>query len=146
MIEYRGSPGSSMICHEGVVIGSRDATFQVKIVVRSACADCHAKTICAAAERAEKVINVVANDDLQVGERVNIIMEERMGWIALFYSFILPFLFLITILFVLYALGIGEVTAASAAAASLVPYYLVLYIFRKRIEKEFVFKAEKINK
>jgi positive regulator of sigma E activity len=137
---------TSMVCHEGIVIEGGDSTLKVKIVARSACTECHAKTICALPGRAEKTIDVVANGDLQVGDRVNIVMEQRMGWIALFYSFILPFLCLITILFLLYALGIGEVTAASAAVASLVPYYLVLYIFRKRVEREFVFKAEKLDK
>jgi sigma-E factor negative regulatory protein RseC len=135
-----------MVCHEGIVIEGGGGIFKVKIVARSACADCHAKAICAIPGRVEKTIDVRGSDDIQAGDRVNIVMEERMGWIALFYSFILPFLCLITILFVLYALGIGEVAAALAAVAGLVPYYLILYIFRKRVEKEFVFKAEKINK
>jgi hypothetical protein len=40
--------------------------------------------------------------------------------------------------------GIGEMKAGLFALLSLVPYYLVLYLARKRIESTFTFSIQKI--
>lgn len=136
---------SHMECHEGTVIDGVDGSFRVRLRSRSACAGCHVRSICAAEDRADKIIPVISADDLKTGDGVRIIMERKMGRVALFYSYILPFFVLIFILFVLYALGVGEITAALAALASLIPYYLLIYLFREKIEKDFVFRAEKMK-
>jgi sigma-E factor negative regulatory protein RseC len=53
---------------------------------------------------------------------------------------------MITMLFTFIALTGSETEAALFALASLFPYYLGLYLFRKKIEKDFIFRAEKKNK
>jgi sigma-E factor negative regulatory protein RseC len=68
-----------------------------------------------------------------------------MGWKAIFYGFFLPLVVMVAVLFVSYALGSSEIQAALYGIGSLIPYYLLLYVFRKKIEKDFVFKAEKKN-
>lgn len=136
---------SHMECHEGTVIGGNDGRFNVRLITRSACADCHVQSICAVVDRVDKIIPVISADDLKAGDTVRIIMERKMGRVALFYSYILPFFVLVFILFVLYALGVGEITAALAALASLIPYYFLIYLFREKIEKDFVFRAEKMK-
>jgi sigma-E factor negative regulatory protein RseC len=132
-----------MVCHDGTVIERKDTHVRVKIVARSACADCHAKGMCTAADMQEKIIDAVTHEPLQVGDTVTIVMEEKMGWLAVLYGFVLPFVLLIAVLFGLYLSGRKETDAALYAIGSLVPYYILLYIFREKIEKDFVFKAEK---
>lgn len=132
-----------MVCHDGTVIARKDAHVQVKIIALSACAGCHAKGMCSAADMQEKIIDAVAIETLQVGDTVTIIMEEKLGRLAVLYGFVLPFVLLIAVLFGLYLSGRKETEAALWAIGSLVPYYLLLYVFREKIEKDFVFKAEK---
>ena len=134
---------NSMILHDGKVIGTKDNRVQVKITSQYACSDCHARSVCTAYERKGKIIDAVAQEPLNNGDSVTIKMEEKFGWTALFYGFILPFILLVLVLFVLHALGSSEIDTALSAIGSLVPYYMVLYFFKERIEKDFIFKAEK---
>lgn len=136
-----------MVSHEGIVIGIDDSAncVQVKIVSISACAGCHAQGACTAADKQEKIIDATPTELLKQGDTVIVKMEEKLGWIALFYGFFLPFVILAAILFTLPALGSSETIAGLSAVACLVPYYLLLYTFRKKIEKKFVFTAEKID-
>ncbi len=132
-----------MLCKDGKIVGIEGGHFRVLITTPSACASCHAKSLCSTLDSKEKEIVAQSRQQLQVGDLVRIEMEERLGWIALFYSFILPFLIMILILFGLFASGVSQTTSALIAVVSLAPYYLVLYRFRKRIEKDFVFLAVK---
>ena len=50
---------------------------------------------------------------------------------------------MIAVLFTAHALGSSESEAALLGIGSLLPYYLALYTLRKKIEKDFIFKAEK---
>jgi len=134
---------NSMILHDGKVIGTKDNRVQVKITSQYACSDCHAKSVCTAYKGEGRIIDAVAQEPLNNGDFVIIKMEEKFGWTALFYGFILPFILLVLVLFVLHALGSSEIGIALSAIGSLVPYYMVLYFFKERIEKDFIFKAEK---
>lgn len=137
-----------MVYHDGEVIGVEPQAnrVKVKILSKSACADCHAKGVCTAADMDEKIIDAVPVGTLAVGDDVRIVMHEKLGTKAVFYGFFLPFLVMVTVLFLVNGFGGGEVTAALAGLGSLLPYYVLLYFFRSKVEKDFVFRAEKKNK
>ncbi len=132
-----------MVFHDGEVIESRDNSVRVKIISRSACSQCHAKGMCSAADMEEKIIDAVSSDPLYKGDAVTVIMEEKLGRLAIFYGFFLPFIVMVSVLFTARGLGGSEPGAALLGVGSLLPYYLVLYTLRKKIEKDFIFKAEK---
>jgi sigma-E factor negative regulatory protein RseC len=134
-----------MVYHDGHVVETNENQVRVKIISKSACADCHAKGICTAADMEEKFIDAIAQpgERFRAGDTVTLVMEERLGWIAIFYSFVLPFIVMVTVLFVMSGLGRGETEAALFGLGSLLPYYLLLYVFREKIEKDFSFKAER---
>lgn len=134
---------SAMLCKDGKVVGVEGGHFKVKITTPTACATCHAKSLCSTLEQKDREIIVSSREPLQIGDIVRIEMEERLGWIALFYAFMLPFLLMILILFGLFAAGVGQTVSALIAVLSLAPYYLILYLFRSKLEKDFVFLAVK---
>ena len=137
---------SRMLCQEGRVVAIKDHHLQVKILSASACSQCHAKGFCTSLDRTEKIIDAIpasAPGSLKIGDKVTLLMEEKWGWLAVIYGFFLPFIIMITILFVTYALGSSETNAALYGMGSIVPYYLLLYGFRGRIARDLVFKAEK---
>jgi len=47
------------------------------------------------------------------------------------------------VLIILILNGVSELKAGSMALLSLIPYYLLLYVFRKRIESTFTFSIKK---
>ncbi len=133
----------SLISHEGRVVSVKDDKVRVKIISISACASCHAKGSCTAADMSEKYIDALPGERFEAGEKVNVIIEERLGWVALFYGILLPFLILVTTLFAMTSSGKSEPFSALVSLASLIPYYVLLYFLRGRFEKKFLFKAER---
>jgi sigma-E factor negative regulatory protein RseC len=127
------------------VVRFQDDKTVIKITSHSACASCHASGICGVSELNEKLIHCITDQEFKAGERVQVIMEEKMGWIAIFYSYIAPFLVMLVVLFGLYFSGLKEEVAALAAMASLIPYYGLLFLCRKKIEKDIVFKVVKLT-
>lgn len=134
-----------MVYHDGNVVGVSGNHVRVKIISKSACADCHAKSVCNASDMDEKLIDAIADpgQSFETGDTVSLVMEEKLGWVAIFYAFGLPFIVMVTVLILFSALGYSETIAALAGLASLLPYYLLLYLFRKKVEKDFLFRVER---
>lgn len=133
-----------LISHEGRVVKAHKNKFKVKIISLSACSSCHAKGSCSAADMSEKYIDAFSEENIKEGEKVNVIIEEKYGWIALMYGIIIPFLILVTLLFTLTSVGNSESLSALVSLLSLAPYYFLLYLLRGRFERKFIFRAEKI--
>ena len=127
--------GSIGISHDGQVIEIAQGEYVVKISAQPACASCGAKSLCSTTGTTGKHIRAVPYEALQLGDHVQVIMEERLGWKAIFYSFVLPFLVMMLALCAAYAAGSGDTSAALSAVGSLVPYYFLLYLFKKKIEE-----------
>jgi len=132
-----------LVLHAGKVIRFEAGKVSVRIISKSACAKCHAKGVCTASDMSEKIIDAVCDEEMKEGDSVNIVMEEKLGWIAIFYSFFLPFLVLFTVLLIVQSYTGSDIAGGLAGLGSLFPYYVVLYLFRKKIEKKFIFRAEK---
>jgi sigma-E factor negative regulatory protein RseC len=79
-----------------------------------------------------------------VGEEVMIGVSEVMGMKAAVYAYIIPFFILLGGLLLTTHLGLGEVAAGLTSLGVMCLYYVVLWLFRRRIEKEIVFKIRKI--
>ena len=135
----------SEIRHEGKVVKIEKGKFSVKITSPSACRGCRVRAACSASGMAEKIIETFSDRDLQIGDEVTVVMEEKLGITAVFYSFFLPFLVMGLVLFVCLTAGISEIIAALCAIISLIPYYLLLHLLARHIEKDFIFRAESLS-
>ena len=147
-----------MIKHDGIIIAlNGDGTALVRIVQTSACAACKAKAMCASAESAEKEMTVQLvypqllptgkgeNSALQtyaVGDSVEVMVQQKMGWKAVLLAYMLPFIVMMIVMVILNDF-IKEAIAGTIALCSLGLYFIVLGLFRERIQKEFSFTARK---
>lgn len=131
------------VIHEGTVIKAADGLAEIRIEVRSACAACHAKSLCSAADMAEKVISAVPLEPVAAGDAVIVEMEEKLGLKAVFYLFFIPFLLMVSALFISSSLLSSELAAALISLVILVPYFLILAAFRHSFAKRFVFVCRK---
>ena len=136
-----------MIKHDGIIIAlNEDGTALVRIVQTSACAACKAKAMCASAESAEKEMTVMLLGDGQwaVGDTVEVMVQQKMGWKAVLLAYILPFIVMMTVVMILNNF-VKEAIADTIALCSMGLYFIVLGLFKDRIQKGFSFTARKRN-
>ena len=131
------------ISHEGSIIEISDKLIKVQIISQSACSSCRAKGMCSAFEMSEKVIEV-KNDHkplLKTGDRVDLVMTRSMGSKAVILGYFLPFLLVLVTLLVLSAF-LNELWAGLLSLSALVPYYIILSLYKDRLSRTFEFKIE----
>lgn len=133
---------SERIVHEGVIdYMSSDSVF-VRILSKSACAECHSNGICSVSEMTEKLIEVKAkNPDFIVGQMVNVILDRSLGNKAVMLGYLFPFLLMIVTLLVA-SQFLSDLLSGLIAIAILIPYYLLLSVFKNRLSKTFSFHIE----
>jgi sigma-E factor negative regulatory protein RseC len=66
-------------------------------------------------------------------------MEPSTGYKAVVLSYLIPLVIVITGLITLNSLSASELTAGLVSISLLVPYFLILYLFRKKINRSFTF-------
>ena len=123
-----------MIKHDGIIIAlNEDGTALVRIVQTSACAACKARAMCASAESAEKEMTVVllgengkvktesnSTQSYHVGDTVEVMVQQKMGWKAVVLAYLLPFFVMLAVMFIgngLLAMGDGPMPAGWISAA-----------------------------
>ena len=138
-----------MIKHDGIIIAlNEDGTALVRIIQTSACAACKAKAMCASAESAEKEMTVVLLGDEQwaVGNEVEVMVQQKMGWKAVVLAYLLPFFVMLAVMFIGNAIwAVREEILGTVALCAMALYYLVLGMFKDKLQKEFSFTAKKKN-
>lgn len=132
------------ISHEGIVTKITDDELEIKILAQSACAACHAKSACGMGEQAEKTLTVPKPKDKEfaLNQKVNVKMAIGQGNKAAVLAYLLPIILLLALLFVCIGLGLGEGLSAIISFISLVPYYIVLYLRRDKLKRQFEYTIE----
>lgn len=134
------------IRHTGTVESIEGSHIRVRIVQTSACASCAAHQYCNSSESKEKIVDVTdrqAASTCRVGQEVELVGTTSMGMKAVFLAFGVPFVVLVAVLYGTIRLtGGDEVVSALASLASLVIYYLILYMYREKLKKKFTFKLK----
>lgn len=137
--------------HEGIIREISKDYITVEFVSKSACAECHAKGFCVAGEEETRFVDVpysisTLTEDYQVGERVNLVMSQSLGVSAVFISYAIPLVILIIFLLILSNTGLNELMVGLLSLAGVAVYYLLVFLFRDRLERIFTFSIEKINR
>ena len=132
------------ISHEGIVTKITDDELEIKILAQSACVACHAKSACGMGEQAEKILTVPrpANKDFALNQKVNVKMAIGQGNKAAVLAYLIPIILLLAVLFVCLGVGLGEGLSALVSIVALIPYYIVLYLKRNKLKKQFEYIVE----
>ena len=136
---------ADIIKHRGIVEKIDGSHVVVRIVQTSACSACSAKGLCNASESKEKQIDVYeVNPAYRIGEEVVLCGSTSMGMKAVFLAFGIPVLLLLAALFVTMRITDGDaLLAAAVALLAVVPYYVVLYLMKDKMNKTFSFVIDK---
>lgn len=136
---------SKTIDHLGFIETVTGNKATVRINSQSACAACHAKGACTAADQEDKILSVsTGGNSYKVGEQVKVLIAQRTGLKAVAFGYVYPFLLLMAILIILSVAGVSELKAGLWSLASLPPYYLGIYLLREKIDSSFSFTLVKL--
>lgn len=133
------SDNSITINHEGIVHKTGDNSVLVSLLAATSCSGCHAEGSCTLSGREEKIIEVPGSYNVKPGDKVTILMKQSMGFAALAFGYLLPLISVLVVLILLISLKVPEFAAGLTSFAILIPYYTILYFFRKQIDKKFIF-------
>ena len=134
-----------LIRHTGVVLSTDGEVAHVEIVQTSACSACKAKSMCMSAESQQKIIDAVMAEPMQAGDRVEVMVRERLAWKAVLLAYILPFGVMLGVIAGLQMLtDWSEAVVGTSSLCGIALYYIVLGAFRHRLQKQFSFTARKI--
>jgi len=130
--------------HEGVVLRVDGNRAQVEIVQTSACQACKARHMCLSSESKAKLIDAIMEEPVRAGEQVEVSVRERLAWRAVLVAYVLPFLVVVgAITAVSLCTNWDDAAAGGIAIASVALYYLVLSLFRNRLQRQFSFTVRK---
>lgn len=130
------------ISHEGIITKIEDSNIEVKILSRSACASCNIKGACNMSEMQEKIITIPAPKDknLSIGQEVKISMGLGQANRAVIFAYVIPLIILVAMIFILSTLKIEEGLNALISIGTLIPYYMILFLFRNRLKRKFKYE------
>ena len=136
---------ADIIKHNGIVEKVDGQHVVVRIVQTSACSACSAKGLCNASESKEKQIDVYeVNPAYRIGEEVVVCGTTSMGMRAVLLAFGVPLLILLVALFITMRMTDGDaLLSALMAMGAVVPYYVVIYLMKDKLNKTFSFTIEK---
>lgn len=136
-----------MIEHSGTVVGKEGGVLKVEIINSSACGACSAASLCTAAEKRLKIVDVLPAGGVEYssGDIVTFVGEESMGVKAVVLAYVVPLFLVVGGLLSAHMAGFGDGGCALASLTPLAPYYLCLWLMRGRIDKTFKFKIKNQN-
>jgi len=130
--------------HTGKVVSMTPQLTTVQIVSHSACSSCHAAGLCGLSEYTEKAIQVPTDPYAAygVGDEVQVVLKASMGMKAVWLAYFLPLVILLAVALGLIALGVSEVVSGLSGIAAVGVYYLGLWLFREKLQDEYVFTIQ----
>ncbi len=146
-MEEEVSMGSSKeVTHTGIIRSIDNKCIKVKIIVLSGCAGCHIQGTCNMSEQSEKEIEIECDPTrFRLGQSVEIRLQESLGFHALFLGYLLPFILLLSAMILSGMFTSNEAVIGLVSIGILVPYYLILLLFRKKIKKKFTYVVNPLN-
>ena len=134
-----------MIRHEGVVVSINGNKAHVQIVQTSACSACKARSMCMSSESQQKEMDVMMLEPMQVGDKVEVEVRERLAWKAVLLAYILPFIVMLAIIAILdFTTDWSEAVVGTLSLCGIALYYIGLSVFKHRLQTQFSFTARKL--
>ena len=134
-----------MIRHEGVVVSINGDKAHVQIVQTSACSACKARSMCMSSESQQKEMDVILLEHVQVGDKVEVEVRERLAWKAVLLAYILPFIVMLAIIAILdFTTNWSEAVVGTLSLCGIALYYIGLSVFKHRLQTQFSFTARKL--
>ncbi len=138
--------GTDCIDQIGIVEEVREKSILVRFQSAPACESCMAKSVCAPGSSEKNLVEInQQSQGCSAGDSIKIIISRSMGFKALFIGYLLPFFIIIMVLILTRIIGLNELISGLASLSVLIPYYFTLYVFREKVNKNFIFTIMKLD-
>ena len=133
------------ITKSAIITAINEDTISLKIKSCSACSGCSVKNYCSLNETKEKFIQLPNENEQQlvVGEEVNIVINIKQGFKAVVFSYVIPLILLLLTLIISLLLGYNDFISGISSIIILIPYYFGVFLCRNKIKSDFEFKISK---
>jgi len=135
----------SEITHDGIVQSTDLKSVTVMLSPNVSCVGCSAARSCNPSGNDKKLVRVEGSYNVNPGEKVIVSMKQSLGYSALFLGYLLPLISVVLTLVILLSLSFSELISGLISIAVLLPYYMLLFAFRKLIGRKFSFTLKTIN-
>jgi positive regulator of sigma E activity len=132
--DYHGT-----IQHDGKVKKVESNSVLVSIASSPACSGCQAEGLCGISGKEEIIVDVKGRYNVSPGDMVTILMEQKTGYKAVVLSYLVPLVIFISGLILFNLLSFKELISGLVSISLLFPYFLVLYLFRNKINRNIIF-------
>lgn len=137
---------SDCIDQIGIVEEVRENSILVRFQSAPACGSCMAKSVCAPGSAEKNLVEIHHKDQsCTAGDSVKIHISRSMGFKALFLGYLLPFFIVFLMLVLTSLIGFNELVSGLTSLFVLLPYYLTLYLFREKVNQNFIFSIMKLS-
>lgn len=132
--------------HKGRITAIDSEKTTVEIISESACASCHAASLCGMSEAKTKIIEVRTNPYVvyAVGEEVNVSLKATMGHKAVWMGYGVPLVVLMAGILIPTALGVAELASGLIGLGAVALYYVALRLLRDVLNNDYEFNISKI--
>jgi len=142
-IDTTGTTVENCTTQTGVIESIQRNMARVTINTPSACSACSAKGGCGMFSTNKNTVDVpVSSGGFSVGDTVLVTMKNKQGFRAVALGYVLPFVILLLTLMSLNNLY-NEGVAGLFALLSVVFYYILLWVFNKKITRSFSYNLIK---
>lgn len=136
---------SKTIRHTGIVERISGQRVWVRIEQPEACGSCQMASRCAASEKKSKLIEAMAGDTKAIpslGQHVVVATAAGSAWLAVILVFAVPLALMLVAAIAASQAGTTEPQTALSAVGVLIPYYIIIWLCRQRIERQVAFHVE----
>ena len=123
---------NNKIKHSGIVESVEEGCVCIRIVQSSACSACKVAAHCTASESKEKMIEVSTSEASLYHKGDSVVVTADL----------LPLILMVIALVGVLKATRSEGAAALSALGILIPYYVVLYLFRNKLKNKLSFSIE----
>ena len=129
----------------GIIEEVKEKSVFVRFQSAPACGSCSAKSLCSPSTTDNRIIEIEnQNESFTVGESVKISISKKMGFVALFFGYVFPFLLVIFSLVITVSVGVKESLSGIISISLLLPYYFMIYLVRDKMNQLFIFTINKL--
>ena len=134
---------SSKVTHEGIIEAIDNRHISVRIIQQTACASCKIAAHCNASDTKVKIVDVYADSShLTVGQKIVVSTSGSAVKNALLIGFLFPLFMIVFLIVFSKVLGKTDDIAALLALGSLIPYYIIVWLFRNKIAQKITFHID----
>ena len=132
--------------HRATVVSTRKGAVKVLVTTMGACGSCDAQAHCGFTQGRDKEMVIDTSDWAlyENGEVVEVQVRESLGFLAVWWGYMAPAVLLLACVVLTLSLGGGEPLAVLVALGVVTLYYLVLYLFKGKLQRQFTIGISKI--